>query len=133
MTPTETSELIVNVAAIDSEIKDLHIAEKTETAVVSSPQSDNDSSRSSVGVSLKEIQNSDLSSETSSHLQTVCYGTGRNICYSETKVNIKKFNLSEITNYLGMEFQCIENELGISKGSGDSSKVVYYTDSTEEA
>lgn len=103
MTPTKTSELKIEVQTPSSEIKDSVVSEKSKTVVVNNNLSDTNSCKSSVSVPLKGVnQYSDLSSETSSHLRTVCYGTGRNICYSETKVNTKKFNLSEITNYLGM-------------------------------
>ncbi|KFM63594.1 hypothetical protein X975_07387, partial [Stegodyphus mimosarum] len=41
----------------------------------------------------------DLSHNPSSHLKTVCYGTGKNLYYSEPEVNIRKFNLSELSNF----------------------------------
>lgn len=103
MTPVETPESNVEVETVNNDNKDLSTPElKSKTFVMNNTLSDNDSCKSSVTVPLKVVNhNSDLSRETSSHLQTVCYGTGRNICYSETKVNSKKFNLTEITNFLG--------------------------------
>lgn len=102
MTPVETPDLNVEVETVNNDSRDLSTPEIAKTVVMNSILSDNDSCKSSVTVPLKVVNhNSDLSRETSSHLQTVCYGTGRNICYSETKVNSKKFNLTEITNFLG--------------------------------
>ncbi|GFS45361.1 uncharacterized protein TNIN_67531 [Trichonephila inaurata madagascariensis] len=91
-------------------------------------------SSSSLEVTSKTLHSQDLKNEQSSHLKTICYGSGRNICYIETEVNVKKFNQSEITNFLGNEFHNIQKEIeSISKSSKNSSKVKYYVDSSEEA
>lgn len=47
------------------------------------------------------VQRPDLSREQSSHLQKVCYGSNRNLRYHETNVNVKRFNHSELTRFLG--------------------------------
>lgn len=101
MAPSETSEFKVEVEKPNSEDKDCQTSENPNNIVVNSIKSESEPCKSSMSVSSKSVtHNSDLSSENSSQLRTICYGTGRNICYSETKVNTKKFNLSEITNYL---------------------------------
>ncbi|GFT91393.1 uncharacterized protein NPIL_238301 [Nephila pilipes] len=91
-------------------------------------------SSSSLEVMSKTLRSQDLRNEQSSHLKTVYYGSGRNICYIETEVNLKKFNQCEITNFLGNEFHNIQKEIeSINKSSKNSSKGKYYIDSSEEA
>ncbi|KAG8184605.1 hypothetical protein JTE90_005218 [Oedothorax gibbosus] len=75
----------------------------------------------------------DLSPEQSSHVRRVSYGGDRNLCYTETNVNVKRFNHSELTRFLGNEFYSIEKEINGISGRRNRPRVEYYVDSSEDA
>ncbi|GIY50120.1 uncharacterized protein CEXT_65191 [Caerostris extrusa] len=81
----------------------------------------------SLDVTPKNVHSQDLKQEQSSHLKVVRLSSGKTICYKETDINVKKFNLSELNTFLANEFQSVTKEIeSISKNN--SSKVKYYVD-----